>query len=171
MILNYLGCQRPRLFISAADSDGSDRTRCTRENNLWYPGQSRLDFRRLSSPVFDASRKSSFERMSGGSFSKQRLLIEPITDKRGQPRVIFNLKGRKLLSSLQARWVLLWGQNPSPALDKSVLTVVIFWRYWYQFTVLPFLRHLVCQSVQHMAICSQYKVNQSALQKGLERLR
>ena len=46
MILNYLGCQRPRLFISAAYSDASDRTlriRCKRENNLWYPGQSRLD--------------------------------------------------------------------------------------------------------------------------------
>ena len=91
--------------------------------------------------------KSSFERMGGGSFSKQRLIIEPIRDKRGQLRVIISLKGRKLLSSLQARWVLLWGKNPSPALDKSVLTVVIFWRYWYQFTVLPILRHLVCQSV------------------------
>ena len=90
--------------------------------------------------------KSSFERMRGGSFSKQRLIIEPIRDKRGQLRVIISLKGRKLLSYLQARWVLLWGQNPSPALDKSVLTVVIFWRYWYQFTVLPILGHLVCQS-------------------------
>ena len=168
MILNYLRRQRPRHFTSEADSDASDRTRrtrCTSENNLWYPGQSRLDFRRLSSPVFDASRKSSFERMSGGSFSKQRLLIKPIRDKRGQLRVIFSLNGRKLLSSLQARgWVLLWGQNASPALDKSVLnTVVIFWRYWYQFTVLPILRHLVCQSVQHMAIRSQDKVKLSAL--------
>ena len=104
--------------------------------------------------------KSSFERMSGGSFSKQRLLIEPIRGKRGQLRVIFSLNGTKLLFSLQARWIFLWGQNPSPALDKSVLTVVISWRYWYQFT---FLQHLVCQSVQHKAICSQYKVNLSAL--------
>ena len=156
MILNYLKCQRPRLFISAADSDGSDRTRrtrCTRENNLW--------FSRVHSSMLPE--KSSFERMSGGSFSKQRLLIEPIRGKRGQLRVIFSLNGTKLLSSLQAWWVFLWGQNPSPALDKSVLTVVIFRRYWYQFTVLPFLRHLVCQSVQHMAICSRCKVNLSAL--------
>ena len=80
--------------------------------------------------------KNSFERMSGGSFSKQRLLIEPIRGKRGQLRVIFSLNGTKLLSSLQAWWVFLWGQNPSPALDKSVLTVVISWRYWYQFTFL-----------------------------------
>ena len=60
--------------------------------------------------------KSSFERMGGGSFSKQRLIIEPIRDKRGQLRVILiSLKGRKLLSSLQARWVLLWAKSVSCA--------------------------------------------------------
>ena len=149
MILNYLGCQRPRLFISAADSDASDRTRstcCKRETTSGTQGNlgSISAVSRVQSSM--PPEKSSFERMRGGSFSKQRLIIEPIRDKRGQLRVIISLKGRKLLSSLQARWVLLWGQNPSPALDKSVLTVVIFWRYWYQFTVLPILRHLVCQS-------------------------
>ena len=108
--------------------------------------------------------KSSLERMRGGLILKTEAANRAYNRQKGQLRVIFSLNGRKLLSSLQARWVLLWGQNPSPALDKSVLTVVIFWRYWYQFTGLPFLRHLVCQSVQHMAICSQYKVNLSALQ-------
>ena len=167
MILNYLGCQRPQLFISAAaDSDASDRTRrtrCTRENNFWYPWKSKFDFRRLSSPVFDASRKELFRKDEWGLIFKTAAANRAYNRQKRQLRVIFSLNGRKLLSSLQARWVLLWGQNPSPALDNSVLTVVIFWRYWYQFTGLPFLRHLVCQSVQHMAICSQYKVNQSAL--------
>ena len=102
--------------------------------------------------------KSSFERMSGGSFSNRAYKRQ-----KGTAKGYIRSERDKLLSSLQARWLFLWGQNPSPALNKSVLTVVISWRYWYQFTVLPFLQHLVCQSVQHMAICSQYKVNLSAL--------
>ena len=139
MILIYLRCQRPRLFISAADSDASDRTRrtcCTRKTTSGTQGNlgSISAVSRVQSSM--PPEKSSFERMSGGSFSKQRLLIEPIRGKRGQLRVIFSLNGTKLLSSLQARWVFLWGQNPSPALDKSVLTVVLSWRYWYQFTFL-----------------------------------
>ena len=59
--------------ISAAESDGSDRTRrtrCTRENNLWYPGLSRLDFRRLSSPVFDASNEELFQKDEWGLIFK-----------------------------------------------------------------------------------------------------
>ena len=130
MILNYLKCQRPWLFISAADSDASDRTRrtrCKRENNLWYPGQSRLDFRHLSSPVFDASRKELFRKGERGFILKTADANRAYNRQKGQLRVIFSLNGRKLLSPLQAR------------------------------------RHLVCQSVQHMAICSQHKVNLSAL--------
>ena len=41
MILIYLRCQRPRLFISAADSDASDRTRrtcCTRKTTSGTQG-------------------------------------------------------------------------------------------------------------------------------------
>ena len=126
MILNYRGCQRPRLFISAAYSDAYDRTRrtcCKRENNLWYPGQSRLDFRHLSSPVFDASQKELFQKDEKGLIFKTAAANRAYNRQKGQLRVIFSLNGRKLLSSLQARWVLLWGQNPSPALDKPVLTV------------------------------------------------
>ena len=116
----------PRLFISAAYPDASDRTRrnrCKRENNLWYPGQSRLDFRHLSSPAFDASRKELFRKDERGLILKTAAANRAYNRQKGQLRVIFSLNGRKLLSSLQARWVLLWGKNPSPALDKSVLTV------------------------------------------------
>ena len=126
MILNYLKCQRLRLFISAAYSDASDRTRrtrCKRENNLWYPGQSRLDFYRFSSSVFDASQKELFRKDEWGFILKTAAANRACNRQKGQLRVIFSLNGRKLLSSLQARWVLLWRQNPSPALDKSVLTV------------------------------------------------
>ena len=127
MILNYLGYQgRPRLFISAADSDASDSThriRCTGENNLWYPEQSRLDFCRVSSSVFDASQKELFRKDEWGFILKTAAANRACNRQKGQLRVIFSLNGRKLLSSLQARWVLLWRQNPSPALDKSVPTV------------------------------------------------
>ena len=90
MILIYLRCQRPRLFISAADSDASDRTRrtcCTRENNLWYPGLSRLDFRRLSSPVFDASRKELFRKDERG------LILKTEADNRAYKRQKGTAKG------------------------------------------------------------------------------
>ena len=100
------------------------RTRCTRENNLWYPGQSRLDFRRVSSPVFDASQKELFRKDEWGFILKTAAANRAYNRQKGQRRVyIFSLNGRKLLSSFQARWVLLWRQNPSPALDKSVLSV------------------------------------------------
>ena len=166
MILNYLGYQRSQLFISAADSDGSDRTRrtrCTRENNLWYPGNlgSISAVSRVQSSM--PPEKSSFERMSGGSFSKQRLLIKPIKDKRGRPNGYIQSEREKASVLFTSTVSFTLRAKSSPALDKSFLIVVIFWRYWYQFTVLSILRHLACQSVQHMAICSQYKVNLSAL--------
>ena len=99
------------------------RTRCTRENNLWYPGQSRLDFHRVSSPVFDASQKELFRKDEWGFILKTAAANRAYNRQKGQLRVIFSLNGRKLLSSLQARWVLLWRQNPPHALDKTVLTV------------------------------------------------
>ena len=79
-------------------SDGSDstrRTRCTRENNLWYPGNlgSISAVSRVQSSM--PPEKSSFERMRGGSFSKQRLLIEPIKDKRGRPNVYIQSEREK----------------------------------------------------------------------------
>ena len=98
-------------------------TRCKGENNLWYPGQSSLDVRRVSSPVFDASLKELFRKDERGLILKTAAANRACNRQKGQLRVIFSLNGRKLLSSLQARWVLLWGKNPSPALDKSVLTV------------------------------------------------
>ena len=64
MILNYLKCQRPWLFISAADSDGSDRTRRTRALHA------RKQPLVLSSPFFDASRKELFRKDEWGLIFK-----------------------------------------------------------------------------------------------------
>ena len=53
--------------------------------------------------------KSSFERMSGGSFSKQRLLIEPIKDKRGRPNGYIQSERKKASVLFTSMVSLLWG--------------------------------------------------------------
>ena len=98
MILNYLKCQRPRLFISAAYSDASDRTRrtrCKRENNLWYPGQSRLDFCRFSSSVFDASQKELFRKDEWGFILKTTAANRACNRQKGQVRVYIQSEREK----------------------------------------------------------------------------
>ena len=77
MILNYLGRQRPRLFISAADSDASDRTHRTR-----------LDFRRVSSPVYDASQKELFRKDECGIILKTAAANRAYKRQKGKLRVI-----------------------------------------------------------------------------------
>lgn len=91
-------------------------------------------------------------------FPKQRL-----RDKRGRVRIIFSLNGRKRLSSSTMRFTL---STETVSCGRQIYsrtnlvsTVVRFCRFWYEFTVLLILRHLVCQSVQRMAICRQEGYN------------
>ena len=87
-------------------------------------------------------------------FPKQRL-----RDKRGRVWIIFSLNGRKLLSSSTIRFTLIketvsFGRQIYSR-TNLVSTVVRFWRCWYEFTVLLILLHVVCQSVQRIAIFGQ----------------